>query len=68
LHQTRGSDGKCHQQRRPTHASPWKWPGVLGIAMMVMTMVMVMPAVAMVVAAVVVNVMHRRLAQWVAPG
>jgi hypothetical protein len=36
--------------------------------MVVMTMMMVMPAVAMVVAAVVVNVMNRRLAQWVAPG
>jgi hypothetical protein len=36
--------------------------------MVVMPMMMVMPAVAVVVAAVVVNFMNRRLAQWVAPG
>jgi hypothetical protein len=35
---------------------------------MVMMTMMVMPAVAVIVAAVVVNVMNRRLAQWVAPG
>jgi hypothetical protein len=69
LHQTRGGDGKRHQQRSPAHTPPWKWPGLLRIAVMVvMTMMMVMPAVAVVVAAVVVNVMNRRLAQWVAPG
>jgi hypothetical protein len=64
LHQTRGGDGKRHQQRSPAHTPPRKWSDFWHLAVMVV----MMPAVAVIVAAVVVNVMNRRLAQWVAPG
>ena len=43
----RKGDGKQHQQRRPAHSPPWKWPRLMDIAMgmTVMGATMMMAAV-----------------------
>jgi hypothetical protein len=54
LHQARGRNGKCHQQHRPAHPPPRKWPGLLRVAVMVVMMAVVMTAMTVIVTGVVV--------------
>jgi hypothetical protein len=68
LHQARCCDGECHQQRRPPHAPPREWTGLLRITVVMMVMSVMMPAMAVIVASVVIVIVSMRLAQLAAPG